>query len=67
MLKKKTGAENEIHKGIGKQLRYLSRNLKSIEKLLDRTGDMSFPLEHRDQRIYWEIQHIYEQQAPMYN
>jgi hypothetical protein len=28
---------------------------------------MSFPLEHRDQRIYWVIQHLYDQQAKMYN
>jgi hypothetical protein len=28
---------------------------------------MGFPLEHQDQRIYWVTQHIYEQQAQMYN
>ena len=65
--KKKNKSKKEIRKGIGKQLRYLSRNLKSIDKLLDKTGDMSFPLKHRDQRIYWVIQHIYEQQTQMYN
>lgn len=67
LAKKKNKSKKEIRKGIGQQLRYLSRNLKSIDKLLDRTGDMGFPLEHRDQRIYWVIQHIYEQQAQMYN
>jgi IS5 family transposase len=67
LAKKKNKSKKEIRKGIGKQLRYLSRNLKSIDKLLDRTGDMCFPLEHRDQRIYWVIQHIYEQQIQMYN
>ena len=67
LAKKKNKSKKEIRKGIGQQLRYLSRNLKNIDKLLDRTGDMGFPLEHRDQRIYWVIQHIYEQQAQMYN
>lgn len=66
LAKKKNKSKKEIRKGIGQQLRYLSRNLKNIDKLLDRTGDMGFPLEHRDQRIYWVIQHIYEQQAQMY-
>jgi hypothetical protein len=66
LAKKKNKSKKEIRKGIGKQLRYLSRNLKSIEKLLDSTADVSFPLEHRDRRIYWVIQHIYSQQAQMY-
>jgi len=30
------------------------------------SSDMSFPLEHRDQRMFWVIQHIYDQQAKMY-
>ncbi len=68
LAKKKNKSKKEIRKGIGQQLRYLSRNLKNIDKLLDRTGDVEgFPLDHRDQRIYWVIQHIYSQQAQMYN
>ena len=59
--------KKEKCKGIGKQLRYLNRNLKSIDKLLDKTGGTRFPLGHRDQRIYRVIQHIYSQQAQMYN
>ena len=66
VAKKKNKSKKEIHKGIGQQLRYLRRNLKNIDKLLDTTEGMSFPLEHRDQRIYWVIQHIYEQQVQMY-
>ena len=34
---------------------------------MDTGGGKHFPLEHRDQRIYWVIQHIYEQQSKMYN
>ena len=67
LAKKKNKSKKEIRKGIGQQLRYLSRNLKNIERLLNSAGEIGFPLEHRDQRIYWVIQHIYEQQAQMYS
>jgi|WetSurMetagenome_2_1015567.scaffolds.fasta_scaffold10950_2 transposase, IS5 family len=66
VAKKKNKTKNELRKAIGQQLRYLRRNLKSIEELLDKTPGMSFPLETRDQRIFWVIQHIYNQQAKMY-
>jgi IS5 family transposase len=51
---------------IGQQLRYFRRNLKSIDKILDTSEGMNFPLENRDQRIYWVIQHKYDQQAQMH-
>jgi len=66
LAKKKNKSKKEINKGIGQQLRYLRRNLKSIDKLLDKTEVMPFPLEQRDQKIYWVIQHIFEQQAQMH-
>jgi len=66
VAKKKNRSKNEIRKAVGQQLRYLSRNLKSIDKLLDTAPDMNFPLENRDQRIFWAIQHIYDQQFKMY-
>lgn len=66
VAKKKIKSKNEIHKALGQQLRYLSRNLKSINKLLDTKPGTSFPLEYRDQKIYWVIQHIYDQQTKMY-
>jgi hypothetical protein len=66
VAKKKNKTRNEIRKAIGQQLRYLRRNLKSINGLLDKAPEMSFPLESRDQRIYWVIQHVYDQQAKMY-
>jgi hypothetical protein len=67
VAKKKNKSNNEIRKAVGQQLRYLSRNIKSIDKLLDKVPDMSFPLEYRDQRIFWAIQHIHDQQFKMYN
>jgi len=66
VAKKKNKTRNELRKAIGQQLRYLRRNLKSIDGLLDKSPDMSFPLPARDQKIYWVIQHIYDQQAKMY-
>jgi transposase, IS5 family len=66
VAKKKNKSKKEIHKAVGQQLRYLRRNLKNIDKILDTAEGMSFPLEHRDQRIFWVIQHIYEQQVTMY-
>jgi transposase, IS5 family len=50
VAKKKNKRKNELHKAIGVQLRYLRRNLKSINGLLDKSPGMSFPLA-RDQRI----------------
>jgi len=65
LARKKNKSKKEIRKAVGQQLRYLRRNLKNIDKILDTAEGMNFPLEHRDQRIYWVIQHIYEQQAQM--
>lgn len=66
LSKKKNKNKKEIHKAIGQQLRYLRRNLKSVEKLLDKAEGQPFPLEKRDQKIYWVIQHIHDQQEKMY-
>jgi len=66
VAKKKNKTRNELRKAIGQQLRYLRRNLKSIYGLLDKSPGMSFPLQARDQKVYWVIQHIYDQQAKMY-
>jgi transposase, IS5 family len=68
IAKKKNKNKKELHKAIGQQIRYLRRNIKSINKLLDKSEELKlpFPLEHRDQKIFWVIQHIYEQQMQMY-
>ena len=64
--KKKTKGKREINKAVGQQLRYLKRNVENIEKLLDKFGNKPFPLDRRDQKIYWVIQNIYDQQVAMY-
>lgn len=62
MKKKKT--KREIRSIISKQLRYLKRNIQTINTLLDEFKEM-IPLCHRDLRIFWVIQHIYDQQKAM--
>lgn len=68
IAKKKNKSKKELHKAVGQQIRFLRRNIKSINELLDKTQEQgqSFPLKHRDQKIFWVIQHIYEQQEQMY-
>lgn len=66
IAKKKHKTKREIRKSIGEQLRFLRRNLKSIDALLDKAKGKPFPLQHRDQKIYFVIQHIFNQQMEMY-
>ena len=66
LARKKKKTKKEIRKAIGQQLRYLKRNLSTIHKLLDLFASEAFPFNGRDQKIFWVIQHIYEQQEMMY-
>lgn len=61
---KKSPQRKTIRKAVGKQLRYLRRNLKSIDKLLDSRGVL--PLESKDQRYLMVIHTLYQQQLEMY-
>ncbi len=54
-----------IRKAIGKQLRYVERNLKSIHKLLDQYE--IFPLPFRQQKYLWVITTLFQQQKKMYD
>ncbi|GAB1858749.1 hypothetical protein MHTCC0001_35890 [Flavobacteriaceae bacterium MHTCC 0001] len=81
--KKKKKSKKGIRKFLGKQLHYLRRNLDHITRLLDdiellesqkknnlgvkSAFPQKFPATRRDQKIYWVIQHIYEQQKCMYD
>ncbi len=53
-----------IYKAIGKQLRFLRRNLKHIEAMLDSYS--IFPLSVKQQKQYWVIQTLKDQQLEMY-
>ena len=66
--KKRKKTEQEIKKVLGQQIRYLRRNLSSIEKMLDK-------LEENGRRVswtaaqwrqYWIIQELFRQQDEMY-
>ena len=61
---KKNKSRKEIRMALGKQLRYLKRNLSTIELLLDTCKGIPFsPSEYK----YWlVIQHAYAQQLHMY-
>lgn len=69
VAKKRNKTKKELRVNLGKQLRYVKRNITTIEKMLDKVekeGDGRFPLKHRDQRIFWVIRHIFDQQNYMY-
>jgi len=66
VAKKRHKTRNEIRRAVGKQLRFLRRNIKSIHQLLDKGEHYPFPLDRRDQRIFFVIQHILDQQMTMH-
>lgn len=65
VIKKKKRTHKEIRKAIGKQLRYLRRNLRTIDRLWTMSGTQ-WPLTHRQLRAYWVVQQLYAQQLHMY-
>jgi hypothetical protein len=65
IAQKKNKSRREIRKGVGKQLRYLARNLKSIDKLLDKYG--VFPIDARQQKYLMVIHTLYQQQKKMFD
>ena len=67
LSKKRKKKAKEIRKGIRKQLNYLWRNIKTINKLLDEREDKSIPFRYRDLRLFWIIQEIHRQQREMYD
>ena len=66
IAQKKQKKKSVIRKSIGKQLRYLKRNIKHINTLLDEINSNNFPLDLNDQKIFWVIQEVYCQQNEMY-
>lgn len=62
--KKKVKSRNEIRRAVGSQLRFVRRNLDSINKLLD--AYPVFPLKPKDQKYLLVINTLYEQQKQMH-
>ena len=56
-----------LRKAVGKQLNYLERDLKIVKRLLEANPHRLKRFQWRDLRIYWVIQHIYEQQRQMHS
>ncbi len=67
MSKKRKKKSKEIRKAIRKQLNYLDRNLKTINKLLDSFGSGKIPFTKRQYQLFLIIQEVYRQQSKMYN
>jgi len=65
--KQKNKNKKILRKSIGKQLNYLARDIKYIERMLDIIPGMEFPLNAKWQRRYWIVKEIYRQQKYMYD
>ncbi|HHH52636.1 MAG TPA: IS5 family transposase [Bacteroidetes bacterium] len=64
--KKNQKSRKAVRKAVGKQLRYLKRNIGHINRMLDLFEGKAFPLNQKQQKVYWVIQEVYRQQAEMY-
>lgn len=66
--KKKRKGKKEIRKATGQQLRYLRRNLKTLEKMLDKIEQSGHKAAWTQGQwhTYWVIQELYRQQEEMF-
>jgi hypothetical protein len=62
---KKNKTRKNLHFAIGSQLRYLARNLRSIDRLLDAYPEI--PLLAKDHKYLLVINTVYQQQKQMYD
>ncbi len=65
---KKKGVKN-IRKANGQQLRFIKRDIRIINSLLDvyEQYNLSFPLSFKELRYFWIVQTLYMQQQTMYD
>ena len=63
VIKKRKRTKKELRKAIGKQLRYLRRNLRTIDRLC---GELPWPLGHRALKRLRVVQEVYRQQLQMH-
>jgi hypothetical protein len=64
--KMKRKPANVLRKTIRKQINYLKRDIRIINKMLDAIKDEPVPFERRQQKYFFVIQHLLEQQETMY-
>lgn len=62
---KKNKSRKDIHKAVGSQLRFLARDIRLINKLLD--ACQYIPFEPKDYKYFLVINTLYEQQKQMYD
>jgi hypothetical protein len=62
---KKVAHRKVWRKAVGKQLRYLNRNIKSLNQLLDKCR--GFPLDKKEHKYLMVLHSLYQQQLEMYN
>jgi len=67
VAKQRKKQRKPLRKALRKQLGYVSRNIQTIEKLLDEKESVVFPLAHKYQRMYWIIREVYRQQQHMHD
>ena len=66
LAKKRKKSQKALRKGIGRQLRYLRRNIQTIDALFEELPKKPFPLRFRDLKLFWVIRLLYDQQLYMY-
>jgi len=66
--KKRRKGKKEVRKAIKEQLGYLRRNIKTLNKMLDKMerAGLACPWSHQLRRRFWIIQEIYRQQLEMF-
>lgn len=67
LAKQKRKSTKKLRKAIGKQLNYISRDIRHIEYMLDLIEGQEFPIEAKYQRKYWIVKELYRQQKLMYD
>ena len=67
LVKQRRPNPKKRRKAIGRQLRYLNRNLGHIDAMLDLLPGLDIPLATKQLRRYWIIRHLYDQQKQMFD
>ncbi|WP_332456877.1 IS5 family transposase [Petrimonas sp.] len=64
--KMKRKPANVLRKAIRKQINYLKRDIRNINKMLDTVKDKPVPFDRRQLKYFFVIQHLLAQQETMY-
>lgn len=66
VAKKKNKSQKEVRKAVGKQVRYMRRDIKIIHALLDDLAGRPIPLDRKRLKLWYVMQEVYRQQSEMY-